>query len=90
MMAPYHGALLKGTPQQTFDQFQRVGEVRIPIMLQDAPLSGVDLPVPLLVRMANEIEMVNVFSTAWTSGACNLDEANFRFQAIHVCTFQEM
>lgn len=61
MMAPYHGALLKGTPQQTFDQFQRVGEVGIPIMLQDAPLSGVDLPVPLLVRMAKEIEMVKLF-----------------------------
>ncbi|MDA0349723.1 MAG: dihydrodipicolinate synthase family protein [Verrucomicrobia bacterium] len=61
MMAPYHGALLKGTPQQTFEQFQRVGAVGIPIMLQDAPLSGVDLPVPLLVRMAMEIEMVKLF-----------------------------
>lgn len=51
MMPPYHGALLKGTAQQTFEQFQAVGEVGIPIMLQDAPLSGVDLPVPLLVKI---------------------------------------
>lgn len=61
MMAPYHGALLKGTPEQTFEQFAKVGEVGIPIMLQDAPLSGVDLPVPLLARMASEIEMLKLF-----------------------------
>ena len=40
MMPPYHGALMKGTPEQVFEQFARVGEVGIPIMLQDAPLSG--------------------------------------------------
>lgn len=61
MMAPYHGALLKGNAQQTFDQFKAVGDVGIPIMLQDAPLSGVDLPVPLLVKMASEIEMLKLF-----------------------------
>ena len=61
MMPPYHGALLKGTPEQSFEQFAAVGEAGIPIMVQDAPLSGVDLPVPLLVRMAQEIEMVKLF-----------------------------
>lgn len=61
MMPPYHGALLKGNAQQTFEQFQAVGEVGIPIMVQDAPLSGVDLPVPLLVKMAQEIDMVKLF-----------------------------
>jgi 2-keto-3-deoxy-L-arabinonate dehydratase len=61
MMAPYHGALLKGTPEQTFEQFQLVGDVGIPIMLQDAPLSGVDLTVELLARMAREIEMLQLF-----------------------------
>ncbi len=61
MMPPYHGALLKGTPDQTFEQFRRVGEVGIPIMLQDAPLSGIELAVPLLARMAREIEMLKLF-----------------------------
>ena len=61
MMAPYHGALLKGTPEQTFEQVRAVGEVGIPIMLQDAPLSGVDLSVPLLARMARDIEMLKLF-----------------------------
>lgn len=61
MMAPYHGALMKGTPKQTFEQFKAVGDVGLPIMVQDAPLSGVELPVPLLVQMAQEIEMVKLF-----------------------------
>ena len=61
MMPPYHGALLKGTPEQSFEQFAAVGEVGIPIMVQDAPLSGVDLPVALLVRMAKEIDAVRLF-----------------------------
>lgn len=72
MMAPYHGALLKGTPEQTFEQFASVGEVGIPIMLQDAPLSGVELPVPLLVRMAREIEMLKLFKIECAGTAAKL------------------
>ena len=72
MMPPYHGALLKGTAEQTFEQFRQVGEVGIPIMLQDAPLSGVDLPVPLLVRMANEIEMLKLFKIECPQAAAKL------------------
>ncbi|WP_116599418.1 dihydrodipicolinate synthase family protein [Primorskyibacter marinus] len=72
MMPPYHGALLKGTAEQTYEQFAAVGEVGIPIMLQDAPLSGVDLPVPLLVRMANEIEMLKLFKIECPQAAAKL------------------
>ncbi len=72
MMPPYHGALLKGTPEQTFEQFRRVGDVGIPIMLQDAPLSGVDLPVPLLVQMAQEIEMLKLFKIECPQAAAKL------------------
>lgn len=72
MMPPYHGALLKGTQGQTFEQFRAVGEVGIPIMVQDAPLSGVDLPVPLLVRMAQEIEMVKLFKIECAQAANKL------------------
>ena len=56
MMPPYHGALLKGNDNQTFEQFRKVNEAGITIMVQDAPLSGVDLSVDLLVKMAKEIE----------------------------------
>ncbi len=72
MMPPYHGALLKGTAEQTFEQCARVGEVGLPIMVQDAPLSGVDLPVPLLVRMAREIEMVKLFKIECPQAAAKL------------------
>ena len=72
MMPPYHGALLKGTAEQTYEQFAAVGEVGIPIMLQDAPLSGVDLPVPLLVRMAREIEMMKLFKIECPQAAAKL------------------
>ena len=72
MMAPYHGALMKGTPQQTFEQFSKVGEAGVTIMVQDAPLSGVDLPVPLLVKMAKEIEMVKCFKIECAQAAAKL------------------
>lgn len=72
MMPPYHGALLKGTAEQTYEQFAQVGEVGIPIMIQDAPLSGVDLPVPLLVKMARNIEMVKLFKIECPQAAAKL------------------
>lgn len=72
MMPPYHGALLKGTADQTFEQFARVGDVGIPIMLQDAPLSGVDLPVPLLAKMAREIDMLKLFKIECPGAAAKL------------------
>lgn len=72
MMPPYHGATLRGTAEQTFAQFAAVGEVGIPIMVQDAPMSGVDLPVPLLVRMAREIGMVKLFKIECPQAAAKL------------------
>ncbi|UWR38499.1 dihydrodipicolinate synthase family protein [Sulfitobacter sp. W074] len=72
MMPPYHGALLKGTAEQSFEQFAQVGDVGIPIMVQDAPLSGVDMPVPLLVRMAREIEEVRLFKIECPQAATKL------------------
>lgn len=59
LMPPYHGALLRGTEAHTYDQFARAADVGLPIMVQDAPLSGVTLSVPFLVRMAKEIENVS-------------------------------
>jgi len=72
MMPPYHGATLRGTAEQTFQQFAAVGEVGIPIMVQDAPMCGVDLPVPLLVRMAHEIGMVKLFKIECAGAAAKL------------------
>ena len=59
LMPPYHGALLRGSDQQIFDQFARAADVGLPIMVQDAPLSGVTLSVSFLARMAKEIPNVS-------------------------------
>ena len=48
MMPPYHGALLKATAQGIYEHFETLSTaLNIPIMIQDAPLSGVTLSVPL-------------------------------------------
>lgn len=72
LMPPYHGALLRGTPDQIFEQFAAAGDVGIPIMIQDAPLSGTDLPVSLLVRMARDIEQVKCFKIECAQAANKL------------------
>jgi dihydrodipicolinate synthase/N-acetylneuraminate lyase len=62
MMPPYHGVGLVPGEEAIFEHFDRVSAaVSIPIMVQDAPLSGVTLTVPLLARMAREIENVSYF-----------------------------
>lgn len=62
MMPPYHGVGLVPGEAGITEHFQAVSDaISIPIMVQDAPLSGVALSVPLLIRMAREIENVSYF-----------------------------
>jgi 4-hydroxy-tetrahydrodipicolinate synthase len=62
MMPPYHGSGLFPAPQGVFEHFAAVNAVTsIPIMVQDAPLSGVPLSVDLLVRLARDLENVSYF-----------------------------
>lgn len=62
MMPPYHGASLKADDTGIYEHFAAVSDaISIPIMVQDAPLSGVQLSVPLLARMAKEIGNVSYF-----------------------------
>ena len=62
MMPPYHGVGLVPSEAGLFEHFQAVSDaISIPIMVQDAPLSGVTLSVSLLVKMAREIENVSYF-----------------------------
>lgn len=62
LMPPYHGANLRASHTGVFEHFQRVAEaVSIPIMVQDAPLSGVTLTIPFLVRLAHEVPLVRYF-----------------------------
>ena len=68
MMAPYHGALLKASEEGVYQHFEALANaIDIPIMIQDAPLSGVTLPVSLLARMAKDFVNVSYFKIE-TSG----------------------
>ncbi|KJS08777.1 MAG: cytochrome C biogenesis protein CcdA [Hoeflea sp. BRH_c9] len=62
MMPPYHGSGLFPAPQGIFEHFEAVNNaISIPVMVQDAPLSGMTMPVELLARLARELENVSYF-----------------------------
>ncbi len=62
MMPPYHGVGITPSPQGVFEHFAAVNDaVGIPIMVQDAPLSGINMSVDLLVDMAQQLEHVRYF-----------------------------
>jgi 4-hydroxy-tetrahydrodipicolinate synthase/2-keto-3-deoxy-L-arabinonate dehydratase len=73
VMPPYHGATIRVGEAQIFDFFRRLSDaIDIPIMIQDAPVSGTPLPVPLLVRMARELEHVAYFKIETSQAAAKL------------------
>ena len=72
LMPPYHGAGLRGTEAQTYRQFAQAAEAGLPIMVQDAPLSGVELSVPFLARLAKEIAGVAYFKIETQQAAAKL------------------
>jgi 2-keto-3-deoxy-L-arabinonate dehydratase len=73
MMPPYHGATLRADDEGIFEHFERVGRAGgIPIMVQDAPVSGVALSVALMARMAREIEQVRLFKIETPQAAAKL------------------
>ena len=62
LMPPYHGATLRAGEEGIFEHFARIAEAAgIPIMVQDAPLSGTALSVAFLARLAREIPLVRYF-----------------------------
>jgi dihydrodipicolinate synthase/N-acetylneuraminate lyase len=62
LMPPYHGAGLRADERGMIEHFARVAEAgSLPIMIQDAPLSGVQLSVPFLAQLAREVPLVRYF-----------------------------
>jgi len=62
LMPPYHGTGLRADENGILQHFAAVAEAApIPIMVQDAPLSGVNLSVPFLIRLARDIPSVRYF-----------------------------
>ena len=72
LMPPYHGAALKGTPAGIREQFARASDVGVPIMVQDAPLSGIDMSVDFLASLARDIEHVSYFKIETPQTAAKL------------------
>ena len=62
LMPPYHGAALQADEGAMIEHFAAIAKNSgLPIMVQDAPLSGVKLSVPFLVRLAQEVPLVSYF-----------------------------
>ena len=75
VMPPYHGASLRVSEPQIHEFFARLSDaIRIPIMIQDAPVAGTPLSATFLARMAKEIEHVAYFKIETAGAASKLRE----------------
>ena len=75
VMPPYHGATIRVPEAQTYEFFTALSDaLTIPIMIQDAPVSGTVLSAPFLARMAKEIEHVAYFKIETAGAASKLRE----------------
>ena len=75
VMPPYHGATIRVPEQQIYEFFHELsGALHIPIMIQDAPVSGTLLPAAFLARMARELEQVSYFKIESPGTAAKLRE----------------
>jgi 2-keto-3-deoxy-L-arabinonate dehydratase len=73
LMPPYHGATLQADEASMIEHFAAVAEASgLPIMLQDAPLSGVKLSVATLVKLAHEVPAVSHFKIETPFAAAKL------------------
>ena len=71
VMPPYHGATIRVGEPLIHEFYARLSDaLRIPIMIQDAPVSGTPLPATFLARMAKEIAQVKYFKIE-TAGAAS-------------------
>jgi dihydrodipicolinate synthase/N-acetylneuraminate lyase len=71
VMPPYHGATIRASEEKIYEFYKTVSDaIDIPIMVQDAPVSGTAMSAPFLARMAKEIENLAYFKIE-TPGAAN-------------------
>jgi len=75
VMPPYHGATLRAGEGAIYDFFRMLSDaIDIPIMIQDAPVSGTALSATFLARMAREIPNVAYFKIEVPGAATKLRE----------------
>ena len=75
IMPPYHGATIRVPEPNIYEFFQKVSDaIDIPIMIQDAPVSGTPLPAAFLAKMATDIANVSYFKIETAGAASKLRE----------------
>ncbi len=75
VMPPYHGATIRVPENKLVEFFASLSDaIDIPIMIQDAPVSGTPMPAALLARMAREIEHVAYFKIETPGATAKLRE----------------
>ena len=75
VMPPYHGATIRAGEAGIREFFGTLSDaVAIPIMIQDAPVSGVALSADLLARLAREVANVAYFKIEVPGAAAKLRE----------------
>jgi len=73
LMPPYHGAGLRADERGILEHYARVADAAaIPIMVQDAPLSGVSLSIALLAKLARAVPLVRYFKIEVPGAAAKL------------------
>ena len=73
LMPPYHGTGLRADEKGMIEHFARIADASgLPIMVQDAPLSGVSLSAGFLVRLAKEVPLVRYFKIEMPGTASKL------------------
>jgi len=75
IMPPYHGATIRVAERGIHEFYGRVSDaIGIPIMIQDAPVSGTPLSAPFLAKLAKEIANVSYFKIETAQAASKLRE----------------
>ena len=75
VMPPYHGATFRVPEAQVRAFFREAADgLDIPLMIQDAPASGVALSAPFLASLAREIDAVSYFKIETAGAASKLRE----------------
>jgi 2-keto-3-deoxy-L-arabinonate dehydratase len=75
VMPPYHGATMRVSQAGIREFFETLSNaIELPIMIQDAPISGTALPVPFLAELALKIEHVAYFKIEVPQTALKLRE----------------
>ena len=73
VLPPYHGATIRVEQERIREFYQSISDqIDIPIMVQDAPISGTAMSAEFLASMAREIDNVSYFKIETAQAAAKL------------------